>query len=106
MTDLASMLFNLAILGGYLFASFYIGPRVQGTRTFTKIMGSLFFLTCGLHHAEGAALISTAPSTSVESMLARPHMLVIDGVQAVSIWGFVVGLAVDFIVRPLPKVQR
>lgn len=99
----ASGIFNLAIVGGYVFAAFYIGPRVQGTRPFTQVAGAIFFLTCGLHHFENVLHLTFSEDGLVGDMLTSSHMLVIDGIQAVAIWAFIVGLAMDLIVKPTPE---
>lgn len=99
----ASGIFNLAIVGGYVFAAFYIGPRVQGTRFFTQVAGAIFFLTCGLHHFENVLHLTFEEDGLIGDMLTSSHMLVIDGVQAVAIWAFILGLATDFIVKPIPE---
>lgn len=98
-----STFINLAITGAYLFAALFIGPRLKGTSDLTRIAGALFFATCGLHHMEGALHLQATPNLTVFEMFTTVHMLVIDAVQAASIWLFIIGVYLDLIIRPQRK---
>lgn len=98
-----STFINLAITGAYMFAALFIGPRLKGTSDVTKIAGALFFATCGLHHMEGALHLQATPSMTLLEMFTTTHMVVIDAVQAASIWLFIVGVYLDLIIRPMRR---
>ena len=98
--DALSITANLVILGGYFFAAFYVGPRITGTSLMTKLAGAGFFITCGLHHMDGAIHLGRTPGDTVSDMYTAPHMIAIDTLQALFIWIFIVGLANDLIWKP------
>lgn len=57
-------------------------------RRLTRVSGSVFFVTCGLHHLENAVHLVYRPEHSYEQAMLTPHMLIIDAPQTVAIWVF------------------
>lgn len=86
---------NWAIFTGYVFTALFVAPRVQMRYKITKISAVVFFLTCGLHHAENALHVLFEPDETFEKMAHTFHMLAIDVPQAFAVWGFVIGLYLE-----------
>ena len=87
---------NFVIVGGYLFVAFFVVPGMKITRK-TQIWGSVFFITCASTHLELALHTVTQETLGVAAGHMAPHFLIIHVVQALSVWGFVVGLWREFV---------
>lgn len=84
---------NVGIFSGYLFLAFFVIPALKVRLIRTKIGGILFFLTCGLTHAELAAHAGSDSPLIFTSF----HMMAIHMVQLVAVWLFVSGLYQEFV---------
>lgn len=95
--DLATVAFNVIVFLGYVFTAGWIAPKFKVQTMVTKLGGVLFFLTCGLHHLENAYHVAFRPLESNAVMMTSWHMEIIDFLQAIAIWMFVLGLYFEFI---------
>lgn len=87
---------NLAILFGYLFLSIHIAPKIAVKLRRTKVGAVLFFLTCGITHAELMAHAIT-DQLDLEPHMLGPVGLTVHVIQAFAVWLFVSGLYSEFV---------
>ena len=97
-----SAVFNFGILAGYMFGAFVVGSQIEGTSTYTRCAGLIFFATCGLHHAHiGAFHVLFTPDLPVAEVMTEWYSLwLIIGIQFLAIWGFLIGVYVDLVLKP------
>lgn len=87
---------NLGIFFGYLFVAVKVAPNFKISKLYTKIGGIVFFVTCGLTHAD-LALHAWAQEAITYNDFVSPHMLGIHFVQVIAVWVFVLGLYNEFV---------
>ena len=88
--------FNAGITLGYFFVAVVVLPHIAVRRRWVRVAAVLFFVTCGITHADMAVhgLYDYWPA-GVEM-----HAFVTHAVQVVSVWAFVIGIYLEFVSDP------
>lgn len=96
--------FNLIIVGGYLFISKEIAPKLKVTRKATIYGGIAFFMLCAATHLEEA--LHAFSEGNIWTLKHAIVMLAIAVAQAVAVVVFIYGLYREFVLPGLPLIRR
>ena len=96
---------NGIIIMGYLMLSVLVAPVTDFTKSYTRYGAIIFFLTCALHHFHNVT--HSVEDTYYRSISVGTSHVVIDCIQAVAVWVFILGMTQEQRFRKIPmKVDR
>lgn len=91
---------NMIIIMGYLMLSILVAPVTDFAKWYTKAGALVFFLTCALHHLHN--VVHTINSLTYQKIEVSYEHIVIDVLQSVAVWIFIIGLTQEVRYRRIP----
>lgn len=91
---------NVVIIMGYMMLSILVAPVTDFRKWYTKIGALVFFMTCALHHFHN--VVHSVDSLAYRRVELNYEHIVIDILQAIAVWIFIIGLSQEVRYRRIP----